>query len=70
MNRHEGRWRVFVLRELLSVNLLALQEVYMSSNGISPLQWHPFTTIPGEQAFSMVSIIKQYGKWTGQLMDR
>ena len=42
----------------------------MSSNGISPLQWHPFTAIPGEQAFSMVSIIKAYGKWTGQLMDK
>ncbi len=42
----------------------------MSSNGISPVQWHPFTAIPGEQAFSMVSIIKQYGKWTGQLMNR
>ena len=41
----------------------------MSSNGISPLQWHPFTAIPGEQPFSMVSIVKQYGKWTGRLMD-
>ena len=42
----------------------------MSSNAISRLQWHPFTTIPGEQPHSMVSIIKQYGKWTGKLMDR
>lgn len=42
----------------------------MSSNGISPLQWHPFTTIPGEQPCSMVSIIKLYGKWTGYLMDK
>ena len=42
----------------------------MSSDAISRLQWHPFTTIPGEQPHSMVSIIKQYGKWTGKLMDR
>ena len=42
----------------------------MSSNGISPLQWHPFTTVPGQQPNSMVSIIKQYGKWTGDLMAR
>ena len=42
----------------------------MSSNGISPLQWHPFTTVPGRQPNSMVSIIKQYGKWTGDLMTR
>ena len=42
----------------------------MSSSVISRLQWHPFTTIPGEQPHSMVSIIKQYGKWTGKLMDR
>lgn len=50
--------------------MLGLQEVYVSNNGISPLQWHPFTAIPGEQPNSMVSIIKQYGKWTGHLMDR
>ena len=42
----------------------------MSSNSISPLQWHPFTTVPGQQPCSMVSIIKRYGKWTGDLMAR
>ncbi len=42
----------------------------MSIWRLSPLQWHPFTAIPALQPATLLSIIKRYGSWTYELMDR
>ena len=50
--------------------LLGRQELYVSVPKLSSLQWHPFTTIPGEHPATLVSVIKKYGSWTADLVQR
>ena len=40
----------------------------MSAWRLSPLQWHPFTAMPGPQPRTLLSVIKRYGRWTDSLM--
>jgi predicted ferric reductase len=47
-----------------------LQEMYVANLRISPLQWHPFTFIPGKRPNTLRAMVKSYGRWTQSLMDR
>ena len=42
----------------------------MANLRISPLQWHPFTFIPGKRPNTLRAIVKSYGRWTQSLMDK
>ena len=47
-----------------------MQEIFMRVEGLSHLQWHPFTVIRGESPGTLQAIIKSYGRWTQGLIDR
>ena len=42
----------------------------MANLRISPLQWHPFTFVPGKRPNALKAIVKSYGRWTQHLMDK
>ena len=42
----------------------------MANLRISPLQWHPFTFIPGKRPNTLRAIVKSYGRWSQHLMER
>ena len=50
--------------------LVPMQEIYICDYQSSPMQWHPFTAIPGKQPFTLRSIIKRSGSWTQSLLNR
>lgn len=40
----------------------ALQDLFLGCGGLSPLQWHPYSTVGGERPHTLVAHIKAYGQ--------
>ena len=38
------------------------QDLFLGVDGLSPVQWHPYSTVGGDQGHTLVAHIKAYGK--------
>ncbi|CAL5218771.1 g490 [Coccomyxa viridis] len=47
-----------------------IQDLFLGVDGLSPVQWHPYSTVGGDQGHTLVAHIKAYGKWTTGLLNR
>lgn len=47
-----------------------LQDLFLGVDGLSQLQWHPYSTVGGPRPHTLVAHIKSYGAWTSGLMRR
>ena len=39
-----------------------VQDLFLGVDGLSPMQWHPYSTVGGNQGHTLVAHIKAYGK--------
>ncbi len=40
------------------------QDLFIGVDGLSPIQWHPFTTRAGPDERTLLAHVKGYGSWT------
>ena len=40
-----------------------VQDLFLGVDGLSPVQWHPYSTVGGDGEHTLVAHIKAYGKW-------
>lgn len=38
------------------------QDLFLGVDGLSPVQWHPYSTVGGERPHTLVAHIKAYGQ--------
>ena len=43
--------------------LTSVQDLFLGVDGLSPVQWHPYSTVGGDGEHTLVAHIKAYGKW-------
>lgn len=48
----------------------ALQDLFLGVDGLSTVQWHPYSTVGGPRPHTLVAHIKSYGAWTSGLMHQ
>ena len=41
----------------------SVQDLFLGVDGLSPVQWHPYSTVGGDGEHTLVAHIKAYGKW-------
>ena len=41
----------------------SVQDLFLGVDGLSPVQWHPYSTVGGDREHTLVAHIKAYGKW-------
>jgi predicted ferric reductase len=46
----------------------ASQDLFLGVDGLSPVQWHPYSTVGGVRPHTLVAHIKGYGFWTSGLI--
>lgn len=46
------------------------QDLFLGVDGLSPTQWHPYSTVGGPRPHTLVAHIKSYGRWTSGLIRR
>jgi hypothetical protein len=39
-----------------------MQDLFLGVDGLSPVQWHPYSTVGGERPHTLVAHIKAYGR--------
>ncbi|CAL8470322.1 g9864 [Coccomyxa elongata] len=47
-----------------------VQDLFLGVDGLSTVQWHPYSTVGGPRPGTLVAHIKSYGSWTSGLMRR
>ena len=47
-----------------------MQDLFLGVDGLSTVQWHPYSTVGGPRPHTLVAHIKSYGLWTSGLMRR
>ncbi len=47
-----------------------MQDLFLGVDGLSTVQWHPYSTVGGARPGTLVAHIKSYGSWTSGLMRR
>ena len=40
-----------------------VQDLFLGVDGLSPVQWHPYSTVGGDGEHTLVAHIKAYGKY-------
>lgn len=49
---------------------ITVQDLFLGVDGLSTVQWHPYSTVGGPRPHTLVAHIKSYGAWTSGLMRR
>ncbi len=57
------RWRAAWLR-MVKPWCYWRQDLFIGVVGLSPIQWHPFTTRAGPEGHTLLAHVKGYGSWT------
>ena len=57
-----ARWMIRSRVLSLMARPTNVQDLFLGVDGLSPVQWHPYSTVGGERPHTLVAHIKAYGQ--------